>query len=68
MKCSYKWDYRRGKCEEESLENEDFCFKHIKKVCSCGKKAIRDCSSSVSLCCGAPTCLDQWCHYHNGEK
>jgi len=46
-----------GRCKEEALPNAHFCEEHaFQKCCSCENVAVRDCSETMGLVCGAPLC------------
>lgn len=47
-----------GPCDEKTVGETKFCSLHTGvKCCSCGDVAIKECSETMGLVCGAPLCI-----------
>jgi len=59
MRCKFR-DNWKGVCENEALENKEYCEEHLGLECSsCGKQATHSCHETLTqFVCGAPLCDD----------
>ncbi len=52
----------RGRCNQETLPDSNFCEEHAKEKCSsCGKQATHSCDETMGLVCGASLC--EYCEH-----